>query len=150
MFCAFFFTQRTPSAATAPTKTTNAATGTNREYASGAPDSAGVAACVRGRHGIARLSAERIRAELIKLLVAPGAERAIRAMYESGLLVGIVGAAPRLSALDRMIAIEAAAMEPPSAVRRLGALSLHAEGDARRNPDRTRPRRVWRPPRASP
>ena len=102
------------------------------EYAVGMPDPEGVAACIRGRHGIARLSAERIRAEMIKLIVAAGAEKAIRAMFESGLLVAVIGAVPRLGALCRIIAIEMANQAGASAMRRLGALMLHAEGDSRR------------------
>ncbi len=38
--------------------------------AHGAPDPAGVAACIAGRAGLDQLSRERVRMELIKLLLA--------------------------------------------------------------------------------
>jgi poly(A) polymerase len=43
------------------------------EYGEGEPDPAGLAAAVRERAGLAGLSHERIRTELLKLLAAPGA-----------------------------------------------------------------------------
>ncbi|MCX7322047.1 MAG: CCA tRNA nucleotidyltransferase, partial [Hyphomicrobiales bacterium] len=53
-------------------------------YGSGAPDRDGYLASIRGRDGIAGLSAERIRMELLKLLVAPGAGAAVEAMVDAG------------------------------------------------------------------
>ena len=54
------------------------------EYASGPLDAGGLAACVRGRDGLARLSAERIRAEMLKLILAPGALAALEAWRRTG------------------------------------------------------------------
>ena len=42
-------------------------------YGAGEPDRDGYLACIRGRAGLASLSAERVRMEMLKLLVAPGA-----------------------------------------------------------------------------
>ena len=51
-----------------------------------APDKAGLAACRRNVKGIAGLSAERLRQEMVKLLAAPGAVRTLKVMARSGIL----------------------------------------------------------------
>src|SRR5882757_3435460 len=51
-------------------------------YAAGEPDRAGYLACIGGRGGLAGLSAERIRMEMLKLMVAPGAVTAVVAMAD--------------------------------------------------------------------
>ena len=99
------------------------------EYAAGPPDAEGLAACVRGLHGLARLSAERVRGELLKLILAPRALEVLEAMHAHGLLLPVLGTQPRLADLSRLIAIEktlAIAAEP---IRHLGCLALHAEED---------------------
>lgn len=108
------------------------------QYGDGAPDAEGLAACVRGRHGLARLSAERIRAELIKLLCAPGVCGALASMQEHGLLVAILGAAPRRTSLIRLVEIERALGAKPHAMRRLGCVALYTRDDAMRLTDRLR------------
>ena len=60
-------------------------------YGSGEPDRAGYLACIRGRAGLAALSAERVRMEMLKLMVAEGAAGAVTAMAEGGLLLPIFG-----------------------------------------------------------
>ena len=110
----------------------------NAEYASRALDHIGLAACVRGLRGLARISAERKRAELLKLLAAPRAYAAIDAMFAHGLLVSVLGAVPRLGALRRLIDIEAGLTLNPDPVRRLGVLALHVEEDAPRLAHRLR------------
>src|ERR1700712_5872057 len=59
-------------------------------YGAGAPDRAGYLACIAARAGLASLSAERVRMEMLKLLVAGGAEAAVTAMADAGLLLNIV------------------------------------------------------------
>src|SRR5882757_1878919 len=51
-------------------------------YGAGEPDRAGYLACIGGRAGLAGLSAERIRMEMLKLMVAPGAVTAVVAMAD--------------------------------------------------------------------
>ena len=51
-------------------------------HGAGEPDRAGYLACIAGRAGLAGLSAERLRMEMLKLMVAPGAAVAIAAMAE--------------------------------------------------------------------
>src|SRR5260221_13049414 len=54
-------------------------------YGAGEPDRAGYLACIGGRMGLANLSAERVRMEMLKLLVADAAEGAVAAMADAGL-----------------------------------------------------------------
>ena len=51
----------------------------------------GLSAAIRARDGLARLSRERVRAELMKLLAAPRASEVVRTMGESGFLEPILG-----------------------------------------------------------
>src|ERR1700704_6920338 len=60
-------------------------------YGVGEPDRAGYLACIGGRAGLADLSAESIRMEMLKLLVAEGALVAVTAMADAGLLLTLVG-----------------------------------------------------------
>src|SRR4029434_5040487 len=55
----------------------------------GEPDRAGYLACIDGRAGLSSLSAERVRMEMLKLLIAEGAAIAVQAMADDGLLVPI-------------------------------------------------------------
>lgn len=66
-------------------------------YGAGAPDEEGLRACIAGRAGLGGLSRERVRAELMKLLVAPGAAATLAAMAGAGLLMPVIGAVPHLS-----------------------------------------------------
>ena len=91
-----------------------------------APDPEGLAACIRARDGLARLSRERIRAELLKLLAAPGALAAVRVMSEAGLLQRLVGGIGDQGRLGRAIA----AGLPE--VSRLAALCVWNGDDAER------------------
>lgn len=75
-------------------------------YGAGAPDPAALAACADGRTGLQRLSAERIRAELLKLLSAPKPLPAIEAMADIGVLAELLGPITAPSALQKLLAIE--------------------------------------------
>lgn len=106
------------------------------EYAAGAFDSAGLAAAVAQRDGLWRLSAERIRAELLKLLVAPRAADAIDTMIGFGFLSPLLGLAPYPGLFRRAGAIEATRGDRPDAMLRLGLLATavpdHAKSLAKR------------------
>jgi poly(A) polymerase len=108
------------------------------QFGRGPLDSEGMRAAVRGRHGLARLSAERVRAEMVKLLVAPRAADAIDAMGDSGLLTAIIGAAPRPGLFRRLVDAEAAAHAQPDAMLRLSALAVAVEEDIPRLADHWR------------
>jgi poly(A) polymerase len=101
-------------------------------YGAGDPDRAGYLACIAGRAGLAQLSAERVRMEMLKLVVADGAVAAITAMADGGLLQMILGGVGYTGPFAVMIAAERELGLEPSAVRRLGALALAITEDARR------------------
>jgi poly(A) polymerase len=100
------------------------------EYADGPPDADGIAAAVAGRDGLARLSAERVRAELLRLLVAPRAVQVIETMAAFGLLTALVPVAPRTAALARLVAIESGLGFAPDAALRLAVMSVAVAEDA--------------------
>jgi poly(A) polymerase len=99
-------------------------------YAAGPLDAAGLGACVAEQAGLARLSAERIRAELVKLLAAPGTPGVIAAMGESGIVERLFGARADVRAALRLMATEQACGLAGDAIRRLGALASAGGIDA--------------------
>jgi poly(A) polymerase len=107
-------------------------------YGHGAPDPAGVAACIAGRAGLDQLSRERVRMELIKLLLAEHAVPALAVMTEAGLLEQVLGGVPLLASASNMIKLEAELVLAPDPVRRLGALAVSIVEDAERLRERLR------------
>jgi poly(A) polymerase len=101
-------------------------------FGAGEPDRAGYLACIRARAGLAGLSAERLRMEMMKLVVAPGATGAITAMADGGLLLPILGGVAYPGPFAAMVSAERALGMPPHAVRRLGALAVAVTEDAKR------------------
>lgn len=110
----------------------------NADYGAGPLDEEGLRACVRERKGLRELSAERVRTEMFRLLVAPQAGRSLQAMYDTGLLSDVLASAPRLALFDRMARLEAALGLAASPVRRLGALAAAIPEDAERLAERLR------------
>ena len=107
-------------------------------YGEGAPDPDGVAACIDGRAGLDRLSRERVRMEMVKLLVARHAVPSLAVMTEAGLLEQVLGGVPLLASFANMIKLEATLALSPDAVRRLGALSVSVVEDVERLRERLR------------
>jgi poly(A) polymerase len=101
-------------------------------YGHGQPDAAGLHACIAARAGLGQLSRERVRMELLKLLLAPHATPALAVMAEAGLLVPVLGGVPDLAAFSNMAKLEAAAGVQADAVQRLGALGVRISEDAER------------------
>ena len=95
-------------------------------------DAAGLHACIAARAGLERLSRERVRMEVLKLLIARGAEPALSAMAEAGLLLAVLGGVPLIPTFAAMQAREAALGLAPDAIRRLGALAVLVSEDAER------------------
>lgn len=95
-------------------------------YGEGMLDAAGLAACASLKGGLARLSAERIRAELLKLLAAPGAAQVMPVFVACGIWGEAVGGQPDLAAFS------AAGRAFPDAdpIARLAALAVRSEADA--------------------
>jgi tRNA nucleotidyltransferase/poly(A) polymerase len=101
-------------------------------YGAGEPDRAGILACIAGRAGLATLSAERVRMEMLKLMLAEGAAGVITAMVDGGLLLQILGGVAYAGPFRSMIAAERMLGLKPDPVRRLGALAVAVTEDARR------------------
>ncbi|SDT52123.1 CCA tRNA nucleotidyltransferase [Bradyrhizobium canariense] len=107
-------------------------------YGAGEPDRAGYLACIGARAGLETLSAERMRMEMLKLMVAEGAVGAVEAMADGGLLQAILGGIAYIGPFSAMISVERALGLSPSAIRRLGALAVAVTEDARRLSGRLR------------
>ena len=107
-------------------------------FAEGAPDATGLHACIRARDGLETLSRERVRMELLKLLLAPRATPTLVVMAESGLLGPVLGGVPFLASFENTAKVEAAVGAEPDAVRRLGALGVSVKEDAQRLTQRLR------------
>ena len=107
-------------------------------FGAGEPDRAGYLACIAARTGLETLSAERVRMEMMKLMVAQGAAPAIAAMADGGLLLPILGGVAYTGPFTAMIAAERLLGMKPNAVRRLGALAVAVTEDARRVATRMR------------
>jgi poly(A) polymerase len=101
-------------------------------YGAGEPDRAGALACIGGRAGLATLSAERVRMEMLKLMVADNAAIAVQAMADGGLLLQVFGGVAYTGPFIAMIAAERLLGLAPDPVRRLGALGVAVTEDARR------------------
>jgi poly(A) polymerase len=108
------------------------------EYGEGPPDREGLAACVAERDGLARLSGERVRQEMLRLLAAPRGPELVGAMQDYGLLGFVLPAAPRPGLLARLAAIEAGLGLSADALLRLAALAVELPEDADRLRERLR------------
>jgi len=107
-------------------------------FGEGLPDAAGLLACIRARGGLAILSRERVRIEMLKLLLAPHAAPTLAVMSEAGLLGAVLSGVPLLASFENVAKIEAARGMAPDAVRRLGALGVLVTEDAERLAQRLR------------
>jgi poly(A) polymerase len=107
-------------------------------YGEGALDPAGVAACIAGREGLERLSRERVRMEVIKLLAARHPVPALAMMTEAGLLERVLGGVALLASFANMTKLEATLGVAGDAARRLGALAVSVLEDADRLRERLR------------
>ncbi|WP_213737986.1 CCA tRNA nucleotidyltransferase [Bradyrhizobium sp. dw_411] len=101
-------------------------------HGEGEPDRAGYLACIGGRAGLATLSAERMRMEMLKLMVAKGAADAVTAMADGGLLLPIFGGVAYTGTFAAMVSVERQLGLAPNPIRRLGALAVAVTEDARR------------------
>jgi poly(A) polymerase len=107
-------------------------------YSDGPPDAEGLHACIVARDGLDGLSRERVRAELMKLLVAPYATTTLVVMAEVGFIERLTGSVPLLPSFAHMVRAEAAIGAAPDPVRRLAALSTLVAEDADRLRQRLR------------
>jgi poly(A) polymerase len=101
-------------------------------FGTGELDRPGYLACIAARAGLATLSAERLRMEILKLLVVDGALHSVTAMIDGGLLQLMFGGIAYPGPFAAMIAAERRLGVKADAIRRLGALGVAVTEDARR------------------
>jgi poly(A) polymerase len=97
-------------------------------YAEGAPDAEGLAACIAGRAGLDGLSRERIRAEVMKLVMATGGVPTLAQMSSAGIWQRVTGGLCWPGRLARLLV----ALPDASAIERLSALAVMTRADAER------------------
>lgn len=93
-------------------------------YGHGEPDPEGLAACVALKAGLERLSAERIRVELLKLFVTRRAAATVQVMEEAGLLAMLWPRKGNLARFARMARLDERFDLERDPVLRLAALWL--------------------------
>ena len=91
-------------------------------YGRGEPDAAGLAACAALKGLIGQLSAERVSAELLKLLAADDPRLAVRLMAQTGVLAEVLPEAVGLARFEALVAIETEMLFTEDALLRLAAL----------------------------
>jgi poly(A) polymerase len=94
----------------------------NAWYGRGEPDAAGLAACAALRGRIANLSAERVSAELLKLLAAEDPRSVVRLMAQTGILAVVLPEATGLERFEKLVGIETEMLFTEDALLRLAAL----------------------------
>jgi poly(A) polymerase len=101
-------------------------------YANGAPDADGFAAAIELREGLHQLSAERVRAELLKLLMAPGATATVERMQWGGFWPMLLHGVPHISRFRAFLAGSGETADLKGALPRLAALAVMTTEDATR------------------
>ncbi|MGB3387987.1 MAG: CCA tRNA nucleotidyltransferase [Pseudaminobacter sp.] len=93
-------------------------------YGAGRPDAEGLKACARLKEGIDRLSAERVWAELKKLLAAPDPSRALLWMRQAGVLTRILPESEKwgIDAIHALVKTERELGWAPDPLLRLAAI----------------------------
>lgn len=102
------------------------------EYGAGGLDAEGLAACVRARHGLAQLSAERLGQETKRLTAADNPLDAVTAMAETGISLDLFGGIAYLGPFARLLRLEARLGLRVDAVLRLAVLASATVEDADR------------------
>jgi poly(A) polymerase len=101
-------------------------------YGQGALDQEAFHAAIQEREGMHNLSRERIRAELLKLVVTRNAGSVVAQMCGAGLLIPVLAGIAVPSRLARVAAIEQTRGDTPDAILRLMALCMLVREDADR------------------
>ncbi len=100
------------------------------DYAEGPLDPAALQAAMAERDGLFRLSRERIRHEMLKLLAARRTGEVTRIFCETGLLGPLIASAPNPARLENLLRYTAD--DPPDPLLRLAALCVSLPEDALR------------------
>ncbi|MDQ8697786.1 CCA tRNA nucleotidyltransferase [Hyphomicrobium sp. LHD-15] len=93
------------------------------DYAEGPPDPGGLEASIALAAGLEQLSAERIRAELLRLLAAKRAVAVVAVMNDAKLIENLIGVSGDVTQFDRLSAIEVALGRDPDPLLGLAALA---------------------------
>lgn len=109
----------------------------NASHGAGDFDREGLRQSILARAQLTRLSRERVRAELLKLLIARRAPEVMRAMSQAGVIEVILGMG-NPARLERLAAFEATQGKKPDAILRLAAFAVLTVEDAERLRDRLR------------
>jgi poly(A) polymerase len=104
------------------------------EYAEGPLDKDGLLAAMREREGLARLSRERIRSEVLKLLGARRAGEICQEICDTGLLGPLLAAAPNAARFKNLLRFD----EERDALLGLAALCVNVPEDAENLRERLR------------
>jgi poly(A) polymerase len=88
-------------------------------YGKGSPCPVGLAACVKLKSGLKKISAERVRQEMFKLLVAPRAVETLKVMAASGILKIVLPYTEDWRVLNRL---------PQDATLRMSVLAKNPDG----------------------
>jgi poly(A) polymerase len=107
-------------------------------YGEGALDAQGFAAAIAERAGLATLSRERVRAETMKLIVAPRALEVLIEADGAGFLLAICGGVANTARLGALLAADRRDNETSEAALRLAALAVLVVEDADRLRERLR------------
>jgi len=97
-----------------------------------AMDAEALTAITQESAGLEQLSGERVHTELLRLLAARGAVRSLAAMRDTGVLVRLLGGAPRLHDFGRLQAIAQGQGATPSAMVRLAVLAVRVAEEGER------------------
>ena len=101
-------------------------------YGEGPLDPAGFSAALAERSGLAMLSRERVRAELLKLVAARRAVEVVQALADSGFAQRFLGGVIELGRFARAVGFEHEEGGHPDPVHRLAALAVMVAEDADR------------------
>lgn len=85
-------------------------------------DEKALKACIDNREGLEKVSIERIRDELIKIILTPNASKTLGIMFKSNLLGNWLADSDYLSNLDFLIRLEESAGVAPNSLRRFFVL----------------------------
>jgi tRNA nucleotidyltransferase/poly(A) polymerase len=107
-------------------------------FGEGPPDPAGLSASIRARHGLARLSAERIGQEMKKLVLGRRAAETVESMEFAGILGLVTAGVAHLPEFARLVRTERPFCAAPSAPVRLAVLCGTLPEDALRIAERFR------------
>ncbi|MGI6245123.1 MAG: CCA tRNA nucleotidyltransferase [Pseudochelatococcus sp.] len=102
------------------------------DYGEGPLDAEGLSACIRARGGLFRLSRERVRSELLRILVARGAVAAVTVLCDTGFLPMMTGGVAETGRFARVCAGSG------DGLLRLAALCVTIPEDAERLRERLR------------